>query len=207
MSDETKTPEPVVEPEAQPTPAEPTFTQEQLNALLTKERKATERKVRKEMQSKMAQVQPEQKQEPTADAVQLEQQAKFLERLDAIEAKSAAAESANAFALETSGITLTESDKAIAKTLFEHNKPAFDQMMKDRRAADRPPEPQGDGFDGLGAPNPVPEADRENNPFAWQADDIARMRKDGTFLPKLKAFRNTLPGSSGGLFPAKNPGG
>ena len=69
---------------------------------------------------------------------------------------------------------------------------------------DLPPARKGPGFTGLDAPNATSDAERRNNPLLWSAEDIAVYRKDGSFLKKTEAWRRSLPGGAGGLFPAKS---
>jgi hypothetical protein len=73
--------------------------------------------------------------------------------------------------------------------------------------ADMPPEKKGPGFHGIGAPNAIPPLQRKTSPQDWTQDDVAQLRARGEFLPRIKAYRNTLPGGTSNLFPAKDRGG
>lgn len=208
MSDEETAPEvePAAETAAPAEPAQVTFTQEQVNAMLTKERNIATRKAKAAAKA----AQPI-KQEPTTSvehdpAKPPEWAASLIQSNAEMRAELTATKNATEFTKATAGVNLSEADMAVATTLFEHNREAFDSMIKNKLAEDQPPAPQGAGVNGLPAPNPQPAADRETNPINWTKDDVAKLKASGEFLPKIKAYRARMPGGGGGLFPAKNPG-
>lgn len=200
--------EPTAEPTAEPTePVAPTFTQEQVNALLAKERNVATRKAKAAV--KAAQ-QP--KQETTTDAGDDSKISALAESVQALTGlvqgtidKQTASESAQAFAQDTAGLQISDTDKAVLKTLREHSPEVYAAKLGEYRAVDQPPQPKGEGLRTPGAPSATPNAPDMSSPTSWTKDDIAVMRKEGTFLTNLKKARNAMPGGGGGLFPAKNP--
>lgn len=124
------------------------------------------------------------------------------EKIDELSAKSAESEYASAVA----GLEISDQRKEELKVMFSASRELFDKAVAAERAKDAPPEPKGPGYNGLGAPNPVPNSERLSQPHTWTRDEINTMKANGTFLANVKKYSQALPGSGGGLFPAKTPG-
>jgi len=189
------------EQETQQPALEPTFTQAQFNAAVGKAKAQAKRQAKKEFEAQMAQ--PKSNEENTSSTEQVSDP-----RIDGIADQLAtllAAQSANAFASEVAGVQLTAAETTAAQLMYKHNPEGFQAFMAEKRQVDEPPQKKGPGFKGLDAPNPIATVDRQTDPKSWSQEDIAVMRKDGTFLKRINEYRAELPGGAGGLFPAKNP--
>lgn len=213
MSDENNNPAPDQTAEVETTETESPqvpagyFSQEQVNAIVAREVARTKRAASK--------AQPKKETTTSIERMDLSEQIRaavsnaigpVTEQLEAMKAETHAAKMANEFMVATEGLSISESDKGMLQTLFQHNREAFDAQVKARKSVDAPPEPRGNGVSAIPAPNPTPSADRLGAPHTWSKDDVARMRADGTLLSNVKKYRDSLPGGGGGLFPAKNPG-
>src|SRR6056297_1160289 len=202
------TPEEAQETQTAEQPAAPMFTQEQLNAAAAKSAAKADRKARREERERMASEKTPEPATGTEDgSSQLAQVLEQLQtRLESIEGATKKQQEERSFSEAISGIPeIDEDEREVLKLAFTGNREVFDRRVAAHRAKHSPPEPKGPGFDGIGAPNPIPAAERATNPNEWTADDVARFRADGSFLRRLKDYRSTLPGGGRGLFPAKNP--
>ena len=208
MSEENNNPpddSPPAEPAVAPA-AEPTFTQEQVNALMAKTKAQARRQAKKEFEAMTAPVQTQETPASTGQGDEPPAWAKAMMERDARrDAREAARESEQNFAASVAGLEMDADTRETFKTLFENNHDLFSRQVASLRAKDQPPAPTGE-FAGLAAPNPVPNLERATDPLSWTSEDIAVMRKDGTFLKRVQAHANSLPGGGGGLFPAKTPG-
>lgn len=198
MEDENNPPEDEIAPEL---PAEPSFTQEQLNAAVQKAKAQAKRSAKREFESQVATNTTIE--EPT---ISTEHPAPVLDpRIDQLVDGLAALKATNddqAFAAQIAGLQLSEDDLDIAKTL--QSTPAqLAKFINRMRAPDAPPPAKTGTFTGLDAPNPIPSVDRQTNPVNWSQEDIAVMRKDGTFLKRVNEYKAGLPGGDGGLFKPK----
>lgn len=203
MSEETEAPTPEVTAEPTPAPvaqATPGFSQADLDAAAAKARAQGKRQAKKEFEAQLAQ---QSTPEPTPSTEQTDDKYDaVMARLDAMAAQT---ETAN-FESAVSGLAVSDDERKMLSLAYKSDRELFDRKVAALRTNPAaPPEPKGPGFSGVGAPNPQPTHERETNPLAWTKDDIAVMQKEGTFLKRLKEYRNTLPGGGGGLFPAKNP--
>lgn len=180
------------------------FTQEQVNAIAAKAAAKAKRQAKREFE--MSKVQTEE----TTTAV--EQQSPpawasaMLNKISTLESKIATKERESDFAVAIGGVNDIDADeKALLRLSFESDRELFDRKLAKLKSQHMPPGPKGEGFKGIGSPTQVPSADMESDPRAWDADTVARYRKEGTFLKRLEDYKQKLPGGSGGLFPAKNP--
>lgn len=206
MSEENNTPPEPPAPDPTPAaPAEPVFTQADIDAAAAKARNQGKRQAKKELEAQMAQSQTQNAPPAPSNTDEPPEWAAALIQSNAeLRAKVEATENASAFSAATAGVTMSESEQAIAQTLFEHNRPAFDAMVKEKLAVDQPPEAKGPGFNSPGAPAATPRAPDASAPSTWTRDDIASMQANGTFLSNLKKHRQSL-GGGGAFFPAKDP--
>lgn len=187
---------------------EVTFTQEQVNALLKKERSIAMRKAKQAQPT--AQVQQQETTTDIGDHPMFRAMAEQIGQLTGLVQgtieKSTKAEQAAKFAADTAGLTLSEAKKQSLIVLQAHPD-LYAAELAELRAVDTPPPAKGPGFTGTGAPNAVPNAPDPSHPQSWSKDEIATMRANGTFLSNIKAYRSSMPGGSGGLFPLKSPKG
>lgn len=186
-------------------PAEPMFTQEQMNAAAAKAAAKAKRQVRREMETQMAQPKTT---EPTALPAQPDEPpawaAEFIADVKEIKAHRESEEVDNNFSAAISGLELDGDDRESLRLSFEHNPDLFARKLAKLKSVHLPPEPKGPGFNGIGAPSPVPSSELDGNPSSWDADTVARYRADGSFLNRIEAHKRKLPGGSGGLFKAKS---
>ncbi len=204
MTEETQEPEVQIEsePVAESEPVQPqesTFTQSELNKIVAREVAKAKRSVKKAQPSTQQEpsISTEQTADPRLDIV--------LEKLAAFEEANKAKEQQSAFLADVAGLHLSDVDKDAARVLHGASPDLFAKFIADRKSADAPPAPQGPGFSGIPAPNAIPTSDRQTNPIDWTQEDIAVMRKNGTFLKRVNEYKAGLPGGAGGLFPVKNP--
>lgn len=210
MSDENQTPpqDDPPAPPAEPQIPEGYLSQDEVNNIVAREVAKERRK------AKRAQPKPQEAaasaEHDIAEIVQAAVQAAttpLAERIDSMQQEQAAVKTAAEFKVAIAGLEMNDEDTSMLRTLFEHNRAAFDSAVKARRAADLPPEPKGPGPSNIPAPSPTPAADRLGNPVTWDKDTIARLQADGTFLQRIKEHRARLPGAGGGLFAPKTPKG
>lgn len=201
MSDEAEVPQPPeVEAEVQSDPH--AFTpeqQERVNNLLAKERATAARKAKQQAKAATQQT----KQEPTTDAGDNPQMTELVRMVQGLAEKQAASESAVAFAADTAGLTISETDKALLKATQSSNPELYAAKLAECRAADQPPPAKGPGFTSAGAPAATTRGPDLNSIVSWTKDDIQAMKTAGTFRENLKKARKAMPGGGGGLFPAK----
>ena len=202
MSEEadTESTTPAVVAPAEPT-AEVTFSQEQVNALLAKERATATRKAKQTPKAPTK----EQPQNVPNDAIAMltEQVSALTGLVQASTDKQIAQEASNAFIADTASLNISDTDKAVLKTLKEHSPETYQAKLKEYRSVDNPPDPKGPGHITPGAPSAKPAEADMTQPTSWSRDDIDAMHAAGTFKANLKKARAALPGGRGNLFPAK----
>ena len=150
MSEEadTESTTPAVVAPAEPT-AEVTFSQEQVNALLAKERATATRKAKQTPKAPTK----EQPQNVPNDAIAMltEQVSALTGLVQASTDKQIAQEASNAFIADTASLNISDTDKAVLKTLKEHSPETYQAKLKEYRSVDNPPDPKGPGHITPGA--------------------------------------------------------
>lgn len=207
MSEEQTETEQTTEPQAEPQADPHAFTPEQqelINGLLAKERALATRKARQAKTSQQT------KQEPTTSAgdhPQIDAMAKQLETLTSIvqasQEKALANENATAFATDTAGLTISDTDKQVLRVLQQNSPDVYAAKISEYRSADQPPAAKGPGYKGTSAPVPESRGPDLSSLTSWTSDDIQAMKTAGTFRENLDKARNAMPGGSGGFFKAK----
>lgn len=195
---------------AAPPPAEPTapeaaktFSQSEVNAIVATEKAKAVRSANRK--AKAPQSEEPQASSDTAMILGLIQGMKD----DAVADRKAASDAITkregeaAFAADISALTLDDDAKSLLATLRDHNPEAYARQLASHRATSLPPDPKGPGVTTPGAPSGESGAPDPMNPTSWSKDDIAAMKKAGTFRENLTKSRNAMPGGRGGLFPRK----
>lgn len=199
--------DPTPPPAAPADPPPVTFTQEQVNDLLAKERATATRKAKQA--AKATPVAPPV--EPPSGAAQVPVADDRLDKLigvvEGLVTSQSDRDQASEFTSAIVGLTMDENEAAIAPTLFKHDKTQFEALVARVKLRDAPPDPKGPGFQSPGAPAPNAVTGIGTDPKDWSADDVEVLRASGQLLPTLKNHRDGLTGGRGKLFPAKIPGG
>jgi hypothetical protein len=178
-------------------PQESVFTQTELNNIVAREVAKAKRSVKK--------AQPTIKQqEPTTSAGESDAIKALTEQFQSLASLVSDQVTEKEFEAKTSGLQMDGDDRASLKLSFQSDPELFSRQVAKMKAKHEPPAPKGEGFSGIGAPNPIAAQDRETDPMNWDADTVARYRADGTFLKRIADHKATLPGGSGGLFKPKN---
>jgi hypothetical protein len=196
------TPAPPVAPGEQ----QVTMTQNQLDALIKKEKGKAARSATKQAASQQQPTQqPIATSENDGELAALKTQVQELtSMLGKVVETSAAEKQDAAFMAEFAGIKMSEEDADMARTLFDADPEKGRKFKAKLTAGDNPPAPTGE-FNGIGAPAPAKPA-AGLDAMSWTGDDVKSMQEAGTFLNNLKTYRRSLSGGSS-LFPTKKTGG
>ena len=214
-------------PEAQPgtppadpsPPTEKTFTQEEVNALTAKAASKGKRAGKREAEAATAQpTTPDPKPEapPSDMAAEL---AKLNTRLDKSERDRAFAEQ---LAKHPNASSYTDLQLDILRGRFDPEDPT--KMADTAHAFGAPANPQatppqapasgeGDPPNGTATPYQAPGApagapqEPSSSPLDWSADDVSRLRADGTFLKKVEEWRMRTEGAGNAVWTKRKPGG
>ena len=199
------TPAAATETPAAPVESAPTFTQEQVSSIVAKEVAIATRKATKAAKAVMAQPTNQEPTTSTGDIASLtETVSNLVGVVKGMSEKQAAAEISQAFTAEIAGLQLSDTDTKMLQSLRVNAPDVFALKLAEFKSVDQPPPATGPGMTpSPGAPSATPNAPDPENPNTWTKDDIASMKKAGTFKENLKKARNSAPGGRGGLFPAK----
>jgi len=184
------------------------LTQEQLTKAVQRAKAQAKRQALREFEEQHQQKQNanqanEQSSSSTMDAMLAEMQA-LKTQISTLATASAENVAKQEFELKTNGLSMSESQAKIAKTLFNHDRESFDSMLADLHKVDSPAKPKTGEHTGIGTPGIVPTQPSLMSPHEWTRDDVESLRADGSFLDKIEQYRRNLPGGSGGLFMRRN---
>ena len=183
-----------------------TYTQEQVDAIVKTAKRNSARAATKRARD-VPQPPPLDATPPaTDDGPTFESQ--ILDRLTALQDRLDDRDATDGFATATAGLQLTDEAQATLRSLWTPDNPeAFRKVAESMATATADPDapPPGDTFGG-GAPTMAAGHVRSNEPREWTADDVARMRSDGTFLAEVRKWKTSLGGGHAPVFGRKKVG-
>jgi hypothetical protein len=200
------------------------FTQEQVDELIAKRVAKVERKYEKRLSEIESKGEPKPK-DPPKPAPKQEAQtqtqpdgrvddiAASVEQLKADLAKRDG-DAKFAEAINEAGLSLDKKQREIARRLFdpEDVEGSMDNLKalgigaaKPEPATETKEEPKAATYTSPGGANGPPVETFENNPTKWDRDYIDRLQQEGTFMEKLTAWRDSLPGGGQGIFRKRIP--
>jgi hypothetical protein len=181
----------------EPSTAERTFTQTEVNALLAKESSRLRRKLRKQKpeQPTIDPLPPEPKEESTT-LLALEKVLDRIERLETMGVEKSREDSFNHL------IGDREVDEDLRVLLYQGYDPKIPERTE-KMLSKLASSSESSGYISPGAPAKGKDGSKSLNPLAWSKDDIEVLKREGRFLESLEQWRAGLPGGGNALMATK----